>query len=929
MAADAAPAGLPPPTIGIVTALPTEFAAVKAMMDGGRDDFPTNARGNRPQYYLGQMPAAEGSWHTVVLALAVATGNNEAAIYATNLARDYSTVQAILMVGIAGAVPNPKKPDDHVRLGDVVVSDEHGVVQYDLGKDMAEGFTANPTQDRPAPGLLHGAKRLQAGKIAGQCPWVAHIARAKDLEGVARPAPAMDVLYAWTKAPDGSATKGHRIRHPRDDQRRQGEPRVFLGPIASSNSVQKDPFKRDALRDKYGVKAVEMEGSGVADASWVAGVGYLVVRGTCDYCDPEKNDIWRGYAAVIAAAYARALLEAIPAAHPSSGAGGGAPPGPALVISRENAAVSRDALIITNGLTVPRAWAQPPEPLSPLARRAVGRKDELADLHHRLAAEGSAAVVSRGPMAALHGEPGMGKSTLAALYAERYAGDYPGGVLWVQLNPGQRTAESVNPELRRLARLALEPEASSQGALASAQFAPEIVRQLLGGHGRLLVIIDNVWDERPLEALKRALPEDAAVLLTTRDYGVAYALAQSKRAIVELKHLSPPDARLLLQDRLPDLAQAPADALAGGLGRHAQALDLAARALACRGAERYEQAIDEILRRVREGRGFGDLPTMRPGERVTEVEIALKYSYDYLGELKEGAECQRRFRALGALAPDASFEQGAAAALWGEEQARECLDLFRRLALISDAEAPSGAGGGRFQQHAILRAYALYLQGEEERAELALRHAEHYLARMRTEDDAQRYYLMAPELPNLRHAFEWAAGASLPLAQGLLGNCANLLKSQNLGLEYLHWATRALARAREEGEGQAIGWTLGSYGNALQAAATVATGEDRAARLQEALRAYDEALELRRGVPLDYATTQNNRAALLWDLEDFAEALKALWDAEQGFERAPHAQYTELCRQSLYKTKAQLGKRFKTLWDQVVHEPQPDWLQKG
>jgi hypothetical protein len=52
-----------------------------------------------------------------------------------------------------------------------------------------------------------------------------------------------------------------------------------------------------------------MEGFGVADASWLAGVGYLIVRGTCDYCNSTKNDLWHSYAALVAAAYARTVIE--------------------------------------------------------------------------------------------------------------------------------------------------------------------------------------------------------------------------------------------------------------------------------------------------------------------------------------------------------------------------------------------------------------------------------------------------------------------------------------------------------------------------------------------------------------------------------------------------------------------------------------------
>jgi len=54
-----------------------------------------------------------------------------------------------------------------------------------------------------------------------------------------------------------------------------------------------------------------MEGSGIADAAWTAGQQYFIVRGICDYCDEKKNDIWQGYAAVVAAAYTRALISSI------------------------------------------------------------------------------------------------------------------------------------------------------------------------------------------------------------------------------------------------------------------------------------------------------------------------------------------------------------------------------------------------------------------------------------------------------------------------------------------------------------------------------------------------------------------------------------------------------------------------------------------
>jgi hypothetical protein len=59
-----------------------------------------------------------------------------------------------------------------------------------------------------------------------------------------------------------------------------------------------------------------MEGSGVTDATWTYGLGYLVVQGICDYSDANKNDVWQNYVATAARAYVRAVLEAMPGAAP-------------------------------------------------------------------------------------------------------------------------------------------------------------------------------------------------------------------------------------------------------------------------------------------------------------------------------------------------------------------------------------------------------------------------------------------------------------------------------------------------------------------------------------------------------------------------------------------------------------------------------------
>jgi nucleoside phosphorylase len=150
--------------------------------------------------------------------------------------------------------------------------------------------------------LLAAVRLLASDELLGERPWEGLARRADRLQRAKRPDDSSDVLHE-SHAPHAS------VAHPLDPRRRPGEPRVFLGPIASANVLLKDPVWRDRLRDRWGVRAVEMEGAGVADATWNDSIGFLVVRGICDYCDAYKNDDWHVYASVVAAAYMRAVLE--------------------------------------------------------------------------------------------------------------------------------------------------------------------------------------------------------------------------------------------------------------------------------------------------------------------------------------------------------------------------------------------------------------------------------------------------------------------------------------------------------------------------------------------------------------------------------------------------------------------------------------------
>ena len=67
------------PMIGVITALPKEFAAVQVLLTNPHDrNIPGRGAGRR--YTLGNVSAAGGGWHRVVLALMTDMGNNIAAV---------------------------------------------------------------------------------------------------------------------------------------------------------------------------------------------------------------------------------------------------------------------------------------------------------------------------------------------------------------------------------------------------------------------------------------------------------------------------------------------------------------------------------------------------------------------------------------------------------------------------------------------------------------------------------------------------------------------------------------------------------------------------------------------------------------------------------------------------------------------------------
>ncbi|THX55486.1 hypothetical protein D6D06_04888, partial [Aureobasidium pullulans] len=82
---------------------------------------------------------------------------------------------------------------------------------------------------------------------------------------------------------------------------------VHRGTIASGELVMRDGRQRDTLAQSDKILCFEMEAAGALN-----NFPCLVVRGISDYSDSHKNDKWHGYAAAVAAAYARELFYHMP-----------------------------------------------------------------------------------------------------------------------------------------------------------------------------------------------------------------------------------------------------------------------------------------------------------------------------------------------------------------------------------------------------------------------------------------------------------------------------------------------------------------------------------------------------------------------------------------------------------------------------------------
>ncbi|RAH46267.1 uncharacterized protein BO95DRAFT_120599 [Aspergillus brunneoviolaceus CBS 621.78] len=324
-------------TIGWVCALPKEQTAARAMLDEEHEPLPT-PRNDHNVYTLGSICK-----HNIVIACLPNMGTNSAATTATSIINTFPSIRFGLMVGIGGGIPMK------VYLGDVVVSqpvaDYHGVVQWDMGKLERDGqFVHTGSLNRPPNTLLNASNQLKVNhemygskineylhNVETRFPRLApKYTRREYLDdpmlasGKVDQTPTKVYLLLrfwhmiiasitfffglWAVIP---VQENEQASEPTGSARTRREVKIHHGLIVSGNKLIKDSQFRDSLDKAFGghVLCVEMEAAGLMN-----NFPCIVIRGICDYADSGKEKSWQEYAAAVAAAYAKELLECV---HPS------------------------------------------------------------------------------------------------------------------------------------------------------------------------------------------------------------------------------------------------------------------------------------------------------------------------------------------------------------------------------------------------------------------------------------------------------------------------------------------------------------------------------------------------------------------------------------------------------------------------------------
>lgn len=326
----------------------------------------------------------------------------------------------------------------------------------------------------------------------------------------------------------------------------------------------------------------------------------------------------------------------------------------------------------------------PPRPIS-----FVGRDDALTEMKTRVIGRGRTSVIT-----AVHGWPGVGKTTLAAalVHEGEIEDAFPDGILWTTLGPDATPNLSLGTWLTEFG---IDPY-----TLPTIEQRSNRLAALLRSR-RVLLVIDDVWDA------SQAYPfcvggRGCHTLISTRNPEAVRGLGLPNHAIYRLEVLSQAHGMELLQKLAPravELDPHSTERLVQELEGLPLALQVAGRLLSAEIDMGW--GIQDLVEELREGNRI--LEARAPADRVSLIDqttptiaTLLQRSTDRLDEVTRD-----RFALLGAFVPTpATFDIDAAAALWCADNPRPTLRKLVDRGLLEPA------GGGRFRMHALLVMHA-------------------------------------------------------------------------------------------------------------------------------------------------------------------------------------------------------------------------------
>lgn len=339
-------------------------------------------------------------------------------------------------------------------------------------------------------------------------------------------------------------------------------------------------------------------------------------------------------------------------------------------------------------------FAPGPGSAPPVPGLVIGRDEALGDLKERLGLSkdrpGAMQVLTT-----VRGWPGVGKTTIATALAhdEEIIKAFTDGVLWVSL--GQK------PNI--LSEMATWGRALGTDDLLRAPTLKEATTQLtaLLRKKRMLLLVDDVWETEHAAPFQQARGSECALLITTREAGIANALAPTPEAVYNLPVLTEENALKLLAALAPAVVAQHRDEcfdLVRSLECLPLALQVAGHTLNVEAAMGW--GVTELLKDLQEGAKL--LSEQAPADRIDletgttpTVAALLKKSTDRLEE--QIREC---FAYLGAFAPKpATFDLAAMKAVWLVDDAKPIVRELTNRGLLEPV-------GGRFQMHALLVAHA-------------------------------------------------------------------------------------------------------------------------------------------------------------------------------------------------------------------------------